>query len=600
MTGNEIQEVGEDIFYNGKSLGGKEVPGPGDVTFVERFKKSDGSTVDIVQTISLPADLYAKENIDIAFENNGKIPDIEPGNSVRVEFKITKGQLYPGDQILVSFSNKGKDIPDEFWRPLQPLDYARKDFTYRSSPAESSQDCYLRLEIYPSTGGSVPLAVAISQQFSIQKAVAKVFAINEIKAELEQGEEVTVNFTFSHPTPLRGFGVFIGDLSTGPADVVDIILYNKQKGLLSRTKESFTFTINNQFTVGNKYRLIMQAYDEGNHFLVQAQSNTFSIKKAGGPKSGVDINLYSPTKKMRFQAGQRVELGWRIYPKELQTDLIISFKLVTPDGREHGPALIEIKNNVQDRGVSPWTIDTRLPSGEATIILRLPKENVIKEFGPFFIEGVVSSSPEMKDEFEHIEKLLKTIRLPGKALLSNRVDVGTYLYYLINSNELSNYFTAANKLKDIQVYLQSPDIQKNIDAQLYQQFLQEMESLEKIFPHIEGLGQSREVKKRLTMLISAFIPHINKELLEDFKKHHGVDIRYLRADMITGKDEKSINYLSWVMERSQQIDQSMGFQVGLHSLYTYIDTLQDYSNEMLPHLKRMRQIVHDIKNKLKA
>ena len=138
----------------------------------------------------------------------------------------------------------------------------------------------------------------------------------------------------------------------------------------------------------------------------------------------------------------------------MRSNLSIEYALQRADGTYN---FIGLQNNAQDRGVTSWAIPSEIPENtEVFIKLKLEKEVVESHpFGPFIIVGGRTIGPrgdveknrptkEIIDELNHIDSLLKNIRLPGKSWLSDKVSVGTYLYYLINSDELTNYISAAN------------------------------------------------------------------------------------------------------------------------------------------------------------
>ena len=491
---NSIVELSEDVRFNGKSIKGQRIPGPGTVEFVQELRRADGRVIPVVQRIIVPADLFTKETVGIAFDAD--IPSIQPGNDLPIRFHITEGELYPGDQIQIAFSSQGKsDL--KYFKIIAVVPPDQKEFVFPGDKTKNidSDDCYIALNIVSSA--SELLDSILSSQFAIKK---------------------------KNTTPPPSSSV-----------------------------------------------------------------------------ATIDIELYSLTKNQKIQAGTKVEVKWRLEPKDLRTEMLVYSKI----GKDSSPyQLMSNLGLVFDRGVFTWNISGNIPdTTEAYIKVTLPMQKIEKIFGPFLIVGgkSVRAVEEIKEEFDHIDTLLRTIRLPGKGWLSNRVSVGTYLYYLINSSELTNYVTVANRLREIQSYLETKDMEHKISVSLYGEFMTQMRELERLRSGVEGLERTKELKDRLVSLLRVFIPAINKDLLDDFKKHHGVDMKALRAEIITAKTSQGLNYLSWVMEHAQKIDQvaGTGNSYGMLDLYNYIQELQDHSNPMLAQLKSMRETVRKIKKELK-
>ncbi|MDP3728200.1 MAG: hypothetical protein Q8R18_01970 [bacterium] len=311
-----IQEVSEDVRYNGKSIKGQSIPGPGSVEFVQQLRRADGRIIPVVQRIIVPADLFAKEELKIEFDVN--IPTIQAGNDFPVRFKITKGELYPGDQIQISFSSQGADNVKNF-STVGVVAFDKKEFLFLTDRTKNidSDDCYIALNI------------------------------------------------------------------------------------VSSASELLSSTLSNRFAIKKK--------------------NTTTPPSSSG--ATIDIELYSLTTRQKIQAGTKLEVKWRLEPKDLKTEMLVYSKI----GKDNNPyQLISNLGLVFDRGVFTWNISENIPdTTEAYIKVSLPLQKIEKIFGPFFIIGGKSVRPpedeDIKRDIPMIEQLLKQgLSLPKRKLFAFR------------------------------------------------------------------------------------------------------------------------------------------------------------------------------------
>jgi len=569
-----ITEVRTEIRFNGTPIReGQPIPGPGRLEFVEIIRRPDGSEVPIVETLDIPAELLEQEEISMTIKTT--IPDLAPGDSIPIEYEV-KG--YP-DALIASLSTTGNARPEDF-KPIARLNPEETKFTLPVPDKIESDDCYLVLE---AIHNRVPVAASLlSNKFSIKAAVPTAFSIDPIKPEIFQGEQIQGSFTFtSSKKPLR-FEIILLSASRGLTRKVAVIPPNER---------TFSFPAPADVEASD-CRLSCVVYNISDIPFKTAVSNTFKITKG----AAIEIELLQPGRGDKLRAGSNAEIKWRLLGprRDFETDLIIAYSTNTTY------EVIAEKRDAGTIGTAPWKVPLDIPENHPVRIrMTLPKEKAEQEFGPFFVVGGAAAKPpsELPKELENVDALLKGIRLPGKGLLSNRVSVGTFLYYLINSNELSNYVVAANRLRDIGRELENPTVQTKI-GELYGEYASHLQALESMRKRVEGLERAGELKASLEEFLSRFIPTINQELLEDFRKHHGVDIR-LRANIITQKGKKGLKYLNWVMERAQMIEGLAQVPGGIMWLYNNLESLQEHTVLMLAHLRAMRTIANKIRKALR-
>ena len=163
---NNIEEVSEDVRFNGKSIKGQSIPGPGNVEFVQQLRRADGREIPVVQRISVPADLFVQEIVKIEF--SGDISSIEAGSPLPIRFFISKGELYPGDQIQIVFSSAGKNDVKSF-STIGVVSPDQTEFIFLGDKTKyiDSDDCYVALNLVSSA--SELLDSILSNQFAIKK-----------------------------------------------------------------------------------------------------------------------------------------------------------------------------------------------------------------------------------------------------------------------------------------------------------------------------------------------------------------------------------------------------------------------------------------------
>ncbi len=664
MAEEIIRKTGEDIIYKGRSIRSEAIPGPGDVDFVEQYQRADGRTFTTHQKITVPADLFEKETVELRFIT--ALSSVEPGSAVPVRFEITKGNLYPGDQIFVHFSSEGSTDPLKF-KVLEILNYDRTDFSFRPKSDVSSEHCFLALQVKDSTGAQ--LGTALSREFPVQKAVPVIFKINPFQREIMHGETVPITFEWSNPqriskfrcmlnsfdpkftkelpdiSPLdRAFSLVVppdvkGDAVTLVLFAVDltgkgitpfarsdpfkvkereefsisaikteveqgetitlpftwyssksisgfsILLVNSSTALervipplLNPSDRSCTFSIPRDVD-GRGFVIALYALDSSNIPIQFVHTNLFTIKKMALP----DIDLLRPTTR-NLHAGTRVELAWRMtHPTiaNFKTRLLVSYTI----GRVEFP--IEEKTDASDRGITNWTLPAILPDPtQAMIILSMPDVSVRKEFGIFTITGGKEPGPpeEIKDDLGSIDNLLKTIRIPAKRSFFGTItprSVGDFLYHIVNTDEIDKYFTVHNRLREIAEILAKEEFKTKFSVDKnYQEFFRHVENLSTIRPKLEGLEDKKELRGRLKEMLNLFLQtkNMKKNLMGDFVKIFGAEPSRFNADLLlrktTGKDDdQGINYLSWFIQHAPEVDEIVLENRG-PSLFKMVDLYQ--------------------------
>ena len=316
--------------------------------------------------------------------------------------------------------------------------------------------------------------------------------------------------------------------------------------------------------------------------------------KIKAPEEQLEILLVAPIKN-EYITKKTYEIKWRFLqvPKYFTTDLTIAAVV-----DEETYVIREKKSGTV--GTVIWNVPEVTHDIDAYLEFVIPGL-ASQRFGPFKLKG--TETEDLEIGIEVLEASLGQIKLPFKrSRLSKKVDVGTFLYYLVSTNEMDNYFTNADRLKEIAQQIENPVVQKKL-GNLYGQYLGKLHEIEETRQRLQGLEKRSEVRARLLQLFgdksNGFIRIINKSLLEDFKKHYGVDIRRLTAAQITN----NVNYMAWVMERAQMIDELMGVSgsnMGLRSLYRFVEYTMDQTEVLSKQLQDVRELARKMKKQLKS
>ncbi len=689
---NIIQEQNEDVLYKGQSIRGQDLPGPGDVEFVKQYQRADGKTFITRQKITVPAELFEEDVLYVEFE---PVQNFEPGLAKPVGFKVKKGEIYPGDQVIIHFSSEGASDRSKFKVYTIIKDSTQKTFSFRPGNDVNSEHCFFALQISDSTGMK-QLATVMSNEFAVQKPVPVVFTINEIKREVSPGEAINISFVWSNPKKVKKFKLMITSVTprfsfnlpeiaqdtrsftwTVPdtmvetsAAVLSIIAVGeddqnfklahskpfkikmKKEFLLSLMKAEvehgetiiLPFTFRNlqtpdhfmmslmsasgenipllphiegskrelRFTIpltveGSNFSVGVFASDKDGKIFAQAQTRIFSIKK--GAHSLPEVDLYKPIPGKDLQAGTRVELGWKInHPsnKDFKTDLIIAYEY---QGKEFP---IAQKSNT-DRGVTIWNINANAPDPlEVMIVLTMPEVSVRKEFGPFKIVGG-NSGPDTEGDHELVDKIkiidgfLGTIKLPAKRSFFGAINsrsIGTFLFHIVGSNEIDNYFTAYNKLIEVQQELAKEEFKTVLESHKeYKEYFDYMTRLAEIRTHLEGLQDKKSLKGRLKDLLNMFlkVKNMKKSLIEDFKGVFGVEPNRFNADLLL----RDVKYLSWFIEHASEVDNVIAQEIGpsmfkMVDLYKWLETVLAQAEQMYDLLQASRKILRQLKTYIKS
>lgn len=264
-----------------------------------------------------------------------------------------------------------------------------------------------------------------------------------------------------------------------------------------------------------------------------------------------------------------------------------------------GPGLV--RHTIQKEGTIEFAFIIKRPDGSQ---IKIPQQftitpDLFARPRTVTVEAEPVAEAELIPELDHINSLIKSIRLPGKkkVLGGIKTDVGTYLYYLISSTELEKYLTIANRLEEIgQTITRHPPLQARL-GNLYAEFITKLGAIEGTRAKLHGLEAKKAVRDRLIQLITAFVPRINQELLNEFRKQFSVDIRALRANIFVNNPE----YLSWLMANADRIDDLLGvrgYDFNLGSLYRFINPLIRPTIDMYQQIEAISQTARKIRKVL--
>jgi hypothetical protein len=182
-----------------------------------------------------------------------------------------------------------------------------------------------------------------------------------------------------------------------------------------------------------------------------------------------------------------------------------------------------------------------------------------------------------------------------------RSSPGTYLYNLISKEELQRYFLVHNRMKDLWLLLQNPDIKKMIPAAQLSTLETHLTGLERLRAANTGIESYKDVRRRLKSLFTAFIKisNVNQELVNDFNKYAGINLTQMNAKMILDTED----YLSWFIAHGAEIDRVLQSQgKGMFSmveLAKWIDGQMNLTVQMYEELQSTKKFIGIIRRSLK-
>lgn len=334
-------------------------------------------------------------------------PEILHGESVPITFTFSHPKRISKFKLML------KSTSPSFTLSLPDLAPTERGFTFIAPSSLEGDAIILSMTAFDESGNAL-LPIGNSNPFRVHSEREE-FTISPIRPEVDQGQIIPMQFIFNSRSRVSGFNV---------------LLINRAKGLtrnispkIAPDSRNFSFSVPADID-GPEFSLAITAQDEHDVPFKFAHTNLFTIRRRAGPSplpSGITLDLWQPIRGQRLQAGTRVELHWKIDPRDLTSDLSIGYAVERQDGNY---SLIDRKLNAQDRGVIPWTIPNDIPNNTQVFIkLKLERENIYSApFGPFIITGGINpGTPDTEgenptEEISMLEQLLKQgLSLPKRS-----------------------------------------------------------------------------------------------------------------------------------------------------------------------------------------